>query len=166
MLNTDQPVLDQPLETPVAKVTAKLRTLPFIIQVAVIFVLLAVALSGFAWWRTGSAELVWPWLRGDRLVFQPTRIDFGQVPKTQILERQLRVINLSSKPLTLLGSQPSCDCISLDEFPIVVPAGKPHVLTLKIGIPEKSGSFEHFIKFFSDDQDYSSVLVTVTGSVP
>ncbi len=165
MLNTDQQVLDKPLEISVAKVTAKSRTLPFIIQVAVLSVLLAVALSGFAWWRTGSAELVWPWLRGERLVFQPTRIDFGQVPKAQILQRQIRVVNLSSKPLTLLGSQPSCGCISLDEFPIMVPAGKAHVLTLKIGTPEKAGSFEHFIKFFSDDQGYSSVVVTVSGVV-
>ena len=82
MLNTVQQVLDQTLEIPVAKVPAKSRTLSFIIQVTAICVLLAAGLFGFAWMRTGSMELVWPWLRGDRLVFEPMRIDFGTVPKT------------------------------------------------------------------------------------
>ena len=171
MFNSDQQVLDQPLENPVAKILVveaptKSRAFAIFRQVAMICVLWAVGMFGFAWWQTGSAELAWPWLRGDRLVFEPMRIDFGQVPKAQVLERQLRVANLSSRPLTLLGSQPSCQCISLDEFPIVLPAGQPHVLTLKIGTPDKSGAFEHFIKFFSDDPSSSSVVVTVTGSVP
>ena len=165
MLDTVPQVLDQPLQIPVAKATGKSRTLPFIAQVAAMSALFAVGLSGFAWWQAGSVELMWPWLRGDRLVFETTRIDFGQVAKSQILERRFRVVNLSSKPLTLLGSQPTCSCISLDEFPIVLPAGQPHVLTLKIGTPERSGAFEHFIKFFSDDPSSSSVVVTVTGSV-
>lgn len=165
MHNTAQQVLDQPLEPPVAKVAAKSRTLPFVAQVVAMSALFVVGLSGFAWWQTGSVELVWPWLRGDRLVFEPTRIDFGEVPKTQFLEKQIRVVNLSSKPLTLLGSQQSCGCISLDEFPIAVPAGKSHHLTLKIGTPEKSGSFEHTVKFFSDEPSSSVVVVTVSGSV-
>ena len=92
MLNTAQQVLDQPLEIPVVKATAKSRTLPFIAQVVAMSALFAVGLSGFAWWQTGSVELVWPWLRGDRLVFESTRIEFGQVPKSQILERQIRVV--------------------------------------------------------------------------
>lgn len=165
MLNTDQPVLDQSPESPVATVAAKSRTLSVIGQVVAMCALLAMGMFGFAWWQAGSVELVWPWLRGDRLVFEPMRIDFGPVPKTQILERQLRVANLSSKPLTLVGSQPSCGCISLDEFPVVVPAGKRRVLTLKIGTPEKAGSFEHFITFYSDDRGYSSIVVSVSGVV-
>ena len=161
MLETDDQVLEETPEITsaavaapeitVTKVAASSRSFPLIVQVAAITVLLEVALLGFAWWRTGSSKLVWPWLRGDRVVFAPTRIDFGEVPQKQILERQIRVVNLSSKSVTLLGFQPSCRCISLDEFPIVVPAGKPHLLTLKIGTPEKSGAFEHVVKFFSDE---------------
>ena len=165
MLNVDQPFLNQPLETSFAAVEARSRTFPFIAQVVAMSALLAVGMFGFAWWQAGSVELVWPWLRGDRLVFEPMRIVFGPVPKTQILEPQLRAANLSSKPLTLLGSQPSCGCISLDEFPVVVPAGKQRVLTLKIVTPEKAGSFEHFITFFSDVRGCSSIVVSVSGVV-
>lgn len=98
-------------------------------------------------------------------MFQPTRIDFGQVPPNQTLEREIRVVNLASRSVTLLGSQPSCGCISLDEFPIVIAAGKSHLLKLKIAIPSKLGSFEHFMKFFSDASGHSSVIVTVNGFV-
>ena len=165
MLSADPQVLDLPQVVPVAKGTARSTMLMFMGQIVVMSSLFAVGLFGFAWWQAGSVVFVWPWLRGDLLVFEPARIDFGQVQKAQILERQLRVANLSSKALTLQGSQPSCGCISLDEFPILVPVGKTHLLTLKIGTPEKSGSFEHFIKFFSDQPGYSSVVITVTGVV-
>lgn len=165
MPDTDRKVLDQSSEIALGKVVARSWTVPFILQVAVISASFAMVLSGFAWWRTGSTKLIWPWLCGEQVMFEPTRIDFGQVSQNDVLERQIRVVNLSSKPLTLLGSQPSCGCISLEEFPIVVPVGKPHVLTLKIATPDKSGSFEHFIKFFSDESSRSSVVVKISGSV-
>lgn len=106
-----------------------------------------------------------PWLRGERLLFEPTRVVLGDVPKSEIIERQLRVVNLSSHPLTLLGSQPSCGCISLDDFPIVVPPGQEHHLKLMLGTSAKTGPFEYFIKFFSDEPGYTSVVVTISGSV-
>lgn len=166
MSNVAEPALNHPTETPVVKSTTNSRKLSFVLQIAAMSGLFVVGLSGFVWWYTGSVELVWPWLRGDRLVFAPTRIDFGQVPKAQILEKTIRVTNLSSRSLTLLGSQPSCGCISLDEFPIVVQTGKTHVLRLKIGTSDQSGPFEHFIKFFSDEPNHSLTVLSVTGLVP
>lgn len=165
MLNTDQQVLDQSLEPPVAKVAAKSRTLPFIAQVVAMSALFAVGMFGFAWWQAGSVDLVWPWLRGDRLVFEPTRIDCGDVLKSAIIEKPIRVVNLSSKPLSLLGSQESCSCITLGEFPVVIPPGKEHHLKLKIGVSQNAGPFEHSIKFFSDDRGYSTAVVTISGVV-
>ena len=162
---TDGHLLEESSERIVAKVAPSSRTLPLVAQVAGISVLFAVALFGYAWWQTGSVELVRPWLGGERLLFEPTRVVLGDVPKSEIIERQLRVVNLSSHPLTLLGSQPSCGCISLDDFPIVVPPGKEHHLKLKIGTSASSGSFEHHIKFFSDERGYTSVVVTISGSV-
>ena len=161
----DGDLLKESSERTVEKVAPSSRTLPRVAQVAGISVLFAAALFGFAWWRTGSVKLVRPWLRGERLLFEPTRVVLGDVPKSEIIERQLRVVNLSSHPLTLLGSQPSCGCISLDDFPIVVPPGQEHHLKLKLGTSASSGPFEHSIKFFSDEPGYTSVVVTVSGSV-
>ena len=104
-------------------------------------------------------------LAGQRLLIEPTHLDVGAVEKASVLERELRVLNLGWKPFRLLGSQSSCGCISLDEFPIVVPAREGCTLKLEIGTSDKSGPFRHTIKFFSDTPGRISVVVPVTGIV-
>lgn len=135
------------------------------VHVAGIALIVVAAVLGFARWQTGSSALVWPWLQGQRLLFEPTRIVLGDVPAKTVIDRQIRVVNVSSRPLSLLGSQKSCGCISLDEFPIVVPPGGDHQLQLKIGTSDKLEPVQHVIKFFSDEPGYSSVIVTVVGFV-
>jgi hypothetical protein len=139
--------------------------LRFVIQVAAIALLLGSALIGFVRWRTGSMGRVWPYLAGQRLLIEPTHLDVGAVEKASVLERELRVLNLGWKPFRLLGSQSSCGCISLDEFPIVVPAREGCTLKLEIGTSDTSGPFRHTIKFFSDTPGRISVVVPVTGIV-
>jgi hypothetical protein len=108
---------------------------------------------------------VWPYLAGQRLLIEPAHLDLGDVERSSVLERELRVLNVGSKPLTLLGSQRSCGCISLDEFPIVIPARADRTLRLEIGASNKSGPFAHTIKFFSNAPGHMSVVVSVTGVV-
>jgi hypothetical protein len=139
----------------------------FILQVSAIVVLFICVLVGHAFWRTGSMALVWPYLVGQRLLFDPTHLVLGAIPKgTQVMEREIRVVNAASTDLRLLGSQKSCGCIALNEFPIMIPAGDEQILRLKIGMPRQPASFEHSIKFFSDDAARSSVVVTISGFVP
>ncbi len=137
----------------------------FVVQVTAITVVLASCLIGHAWWRTGSLRLVWPYMAGQRLLIEPTVVDLGNVPKGSVVQRELRVLNLGSEPLEMLGSQKSCGCISLDEFPIVIPARGDCTLKLKTGISNKPGPFGHTIKFFSDAPGHGSVVVSVTGVV-
>jgi len=140
------------------------NTQAFAVQVVGITLLMGAALAGYARWQTGSSNLVWPWLNGQRLLFAETQIDLGNVEQQEIMERKIRVANLSSEPLTLLGSQKSCGCIAIDEFPIA-PAGEDYQLQLKIGTSNKPGPFEHTIKFFTDESGYTSEIVTVKGVV-
>jgi hypothetical protein len=88
------------------------------------------------------------------------------VPAGKIIDRHIRVVNLSSSPLTLTGAQQSCGCITLNEFPITIHPGGEQRLELKIGVSRKPGPFTEAIKVFSDDQGSSSFVVKVTGSVP
>jgi len=141
------------------------RVLSFAAQIAGILAVIATALFGFAWVRTGSLDLAWPCLRGQRLVFLPPEIDCGVVPAGKIIDRHIRVVNLSSSPLTLTGAQQSCGCITLNEFPVVIGPGTEQRLDLKIGVSRKPGPFTESIKVFSDDQGSSSFVVQVTGLV-
>jgi len=166
-------MIDNSLETTSQDATASCSVkgvrrsgmLRFVIQVAAIALLLGSALIGFVRWRTGSMGRVWPYLVGQRLLIEPTDLDLGDGEREGVLERELRVLNLAPRPLMLLGAQRSCGCITLDEFPIVVPAGEERHLRLRIGMPGTPMSFEHSIRFFSDEPGGSSVVVTIRGSV-
>lgn len=160
--------VDSPPSTHLAsphRVTGFLRRQSFVLQVAGITLLLAAVLVGFAWWQTGSIQLVWSWLRGQRLLLEPTEIVLADVRQNVIVEKQIRVVNVSSRPMTLLGSQPTCYCIAVGEFPVVVPPGKEYYLNVKISTSAQEGPFAHLIKFFTDEPGYSPIVVTISGSI-
>ena len=162
-----QPVTDESGEVIPATDIRTSSWRSFIPQVTGITLLFLSVLVGHACWRTGSMTLVWPDWAGKRLLFEPTHLVLGSIPSgTKVLEREIRVVNAASTDLRLLGSQASCGCIAMDEFPIAIPAGSERRLHLKIGMPREPKSFQHSIKFFSDDRGYSSVVVMVTGSGP
>jgi len=162
-----QPTTDESGEVIPAREIRSSSWRSFILQVSGIALLLTCILVGHALWRTGSMALVWPYLAGQRLLFEPTHLNLGSIPKgMQVVEREVRVVNTAAKDLRLLGSQKSCGCIALDEFPIGIPAGKERLLRLKIAMPREPVPFEHSIKFFSDDPAKSSVVVTVAGFSP
>jgi hypothetical protein len=124
----------------------------------------AALIVGWARWQTGSFSLVWPYLQGERLLFDPLHVVIDNAPAGTIVERSIRVLNRSFSDVKLVGSQPSCGCITLNEFPVVIPAGGDYTLTLKIGIPDEPGSFEHTVKLFTDAAGYGPVIALVSGS--
>jgi len=159
-----QPVTDESGEVISATDIRTASWRSFILQVTGITLLFIGLVVGHAFWRTGSLAFVWPYLAGQRLLFEPTHLVLSEIPKgTQVVEREIRVVNAASTDLRLLGSQKSCGCIAMDHFPITVLAGKERKLRLKIGMPREPASFEHFVKFFSDDKAASTVVVTVSG---
>ncbi len=127
--------------------------------------LFAALFAGWAWYQTGTLSLIAPYLKGERLLFDPLHVVIDNAPAETIVERSVRVTNLASGDAKLVGSQVSCGCITLDVFPITIPVGATHDLKLKIGVPSASGPFEHTVKIFSDFEGYDSIVLTVSGSV-
>lgn len=154
---------EEPSESCSTKGGRRSGPLLFAVQVAAMALLLGAALVGFARWRTGSMGLVWPYLAGQRLFVEPTHLDLGDVGKGKALQGELRVLNLGSKPLRLVGSQSSCGCIAMGEFPVEIPGRAERSLRLKISTPREPSMFEHTVKLFTSEQGYSIVLVTVSG---
>ena len=136
------------------------------VQVVMITIFMLAIFFSYGWWRTGALASIWPWLIGQQLLFTPTQIELGNVSPNQVIEKQIRVINVSSKALSIVGSQKSCGCIGLDEFPIELAPGERHLLAIKIASGTKTGRFSHSIKFFCNGEHWSTVSVAVTGSVP
>ncbi|MEZ6034945.1 MAG: DUF1573 domain-containing protein [Planctomycetaceae bacterium] len=138
---------------------------PFIAQVAAIAVVMLSSVFCYGTWRTGSINLVWPWLMGRELLFSPMSIELGDVSETPVVETKIRVINVSAKRLSVLGSQRSCVCIGLDEFPVEIAPGETRDLRIKIGTAKTAGRFEHHIRFFVNDGRYTEVEVKIIGDV-
>jgi len=133
------------------------------VQIVMMAVFMLALLFAYGSWRTGSIELVWPWLMGRQLLFTPTRIDIGNVSPNQVIKKQIRVINLSSKRLSIVGSQKSCGCIGLDEFPIDIDSGSSQNLRINIVAATAAGKFEHHVKFFTNSSSGNVVEITVIG---
>ncbi len=127
--------------------------------------LFAALFAGWAWYQTGSLSLIAPYLQGERLLFDPLHVVIDNAPPETVVERSVRVLNRSSSSVKLLGSQPSCGCITLDDFPITVPTGQDYTLTLKIGVPSDPGPFENSVKLFADLGGYDSTVLMISGTV-
>jgi len=119
----------------------------------------------FAWWQAGSMAAARPWLRGQRLIIEPTHISFEKFGKGTQIERTINVTNLSTVSQTIFGSQRSCGCLSVDEFPFELAAGDKRKLTLRMQVSDHAGEFEYTVKFFTSEQDHSPTVVAVTGLV-
>ena len=137
----------------------------FVSRVLGIAVLMLAVVAGYGRWCTGSLELVWPWLTGQSLVFKPMKIELGTVEAKKWIETEVYVINLSNAPKALLGSQKSCGCIGVGEFPIEIPANSTHILKIRYSTLNKPGSFEHFVKYFSDDSECRVTQISMRGKV-
>jgi Protein of unknown function (DUF1573) len=144
--------------------TAKRGVRSAFLQVAALTMLFGTMLVGFAWLKTGSLAHAWPWLHGQKLLFEPMRVELGGIERSKILDRSIRVTNPSSKPLSLLGAQRSCNCMTLEEFPLTIPAGKSHDLLLKVASGSGPGAFEYSIKFFTNAPG-PPLIVIVSGEV-
>ena len=137
----------------------------FVVQVSAMALLAFSAIWGYAYWKTKSLELVVLWLNGERLLIEPTTIDLGSVPANQIIDKQIRVINLSSQDMTLFGSHESCSCLSLDEFPITLEPGTERQLSIRMSTAKDLGLFDHSVTFFTNDPKRSSTMVSISGTV-
>ena len=133
------------------------------IQVVMITTIMFAMLLGYGRWHTGSYDLIWPWLMDRQLVFSPMQIQLGNVSPSQLIEKQIRVSNVSSRQLSIVGSQKSCGCIGLDEFPIEIAGGKSENLRIRIAAGKAAGKFEHHVKFFTNSSSGNVVVFTVTG---
>lgn len=114
-----------------------------LLEIALLACLFTSVIVGWAWWTTGSYSLVWPYLQGQRLLFDPLEVVINDASPGSTIERSVRVVNLTGTKVTLLGSRQSCGCITLDEFPIEIENGDLYQVKLRFIIPPESGEFEH-----------------------
>jgi len=135
------------------------------IQITVLTLLVGCIFFGIGWWRSGAMATSWAYLQGERLLFTPANIIIENAKPGEVVERTIVVKNLSDKTITLLGSQESCGCITLQKFPIEISAGKKHEILIKINIDNDATSLENNIKIYTDHDGLATVTINISGNV-
>lgn len=91
--------------------------------------------------------------------------NIGQVePNTEKLI-QIEVENHSNRDTKLLGANLSCSCMSVDDFPMMVPAGRNLVVRMMVTFKNTEGTFSHEFHFTTDLYDYRKVSGVIVGTV-
>lgn len=118
---------------------------------------------GFAAYRAGSFSRALPYLMGQRFFVAESKIHLGELVCGAEAESSIRLINLGSKPISIIGARKSCGCIALESVPFEVSAGSTRPLKLKVKIPDGVGKFAHTIELYVADQGFSSFHVVLFG---
>jgi hypothetical protein len=103
-----------------------LRTLAF-------FVLISLALIGYGIYQFGSVGAFIAMARGNALHIEPAELFVGEVELGKSQNVSIRLRNLTSKRLKVLGSETSCGCaVSGDELPVVLEPYQVKPFQLKV----------------------------------
>jgi hypothetical protein len=137
-----------------------------LLRLLVMLVLPAMLPFAYATWRTGSPLRTIPYLTGQRLMFDVSKIDLGTIDLgTEKLIVPVHVQNTADKEMRLLGAYLSCGCMSLEELPLTIPARSNRRVEINLTLPDAETDFTLSVKFFSDDPVSPSTHVLLSGRV-
>lgn len=126
----------------------------------------AVVMLGAAivWPVFGSLPVAVRYLRGERLILEPTRLRAAGLSTSKPIFVSTAIRNLTGRPVRLLGSSVRCTCVITQELPATIPPGCTFRLSLKVqALPEKPAVDEPIV-IFTDHRDYPRLWVRVVGS--
>jgi hypothetical protein len=93
--------------------------------------LLALGL-GAAWMIFGSLPVALRYLRGERLIAEPTRIHLNHLSAEVPTEALVEVRNYNLRAVQLLGATTQCTCVFARDLPVTIPAGRRFRLPIQV----------------------------------
>ena len=94
--------------------------------------IVAVILAGIGIVWLGSWNAVAAWLRNDAVAVDSREKSFGDVVAGKEASASFGITNVSTVPITILGAQRSCGCISADDLPRTIAPRERITLTFTI----------------------------------
>lgn len=122
-------------------------------------------LALLAYLQFGSLGVAASYLRGDRLIVRPAQLTFGEGPRGAKRTPSFTVLNLTGRDVCITGSKQECGCIAVEDFPITVPSGGRHEITVSVSITGDEGEFDKGVFFFTDCPEKQVFRVRVRGTV-
>jgi hypothetical protein len=90
-----------------------------------------IATAGFVWWFFGSIPVALRFIRGERVILEPTRLRAVGLTLDKPVRVSTRIRNYTSKPVRLLGSNVRCTCVVVQALPVTIPPGGTYELIIE-----------------------------------
>lgn len=115
--------------------------------------------------QSGSVSLALAKLRGDRLLITPPVADLGSHTAGSLVHAQVAIINITERPLRLVGGTTDCRCITTADLPVTVPPGGSVTIRIQVGFGGHPGRFRRGYWLWTDDHKHPQALAWFTGLV-
>jgi hypothetical protein len=115
------------------------------------------------WYFFGSLPVALRFLRGERLILEPSQVRVGKLSTATPVMASTRICNYTSGRVRLLGFNSQCTCVVAQALPAVIPAGGTYDLAIEIrAIPNKQ-VVDEAIVIFTDNRKHPRLGVRVSG---
>lgn len=121
--------------------------------------LFAIAIGGVSV-PFGSLANAIAYARGNYCMWQQGEVDIGVISPGKSAMAVAVIVNLTREPLTIIGGQADCGCISSETFPIVLKPQEERKLSFNINYAGR-GDFVHFVRIY--DQTSASHILLLRG---
>jgi hypothetical protein len=135
------------------------------LEILLAFLVVLVGVGTWGYYEFGSWETTLDWLRGERLLIRPSAISLGEVCRGEEREVMLQVVNCTAKDIWLVGGGSSCGCLTLNRFPVCIPAKGRQELTIKIRVISKTAEFYQLVQYYTDDEERPILIVPIRGHI-
>jgi hypothetical protein len=103
--------------------------------------------------RCGSFGALVAAVQGHVLYVEPSRIPLGDLKPRERITVRVRLRNLASQPIKVLGSHsiPSCGCVVAEELPVDLAPGEIKEVSINLTVPaSRSAEFEITVSFYAN----------------
>jgi len=127
------------------------------LAIAVVLGILVIWLGS---WKAGMA-----WAKGHSVYVLADPVAVHDAPGGSRVVTAIRLRNVSTRPVRVLGGRSDCSCVLVEELPFDLRAGESREVRVRLTVPEKKGaSFEHSVLLFLSVPG-PPVVTTVSGTV-
>jgi hypothetical protein len=113
----------------------------------------------------GSVPVALRYLRGERLILEPSEIRIDRPKNGGSVTVEALVSNMSDRPVNLMGANASCSCVVTSRLPAIVEPGGQFKLPITVNVtPDKI--VDETIVLFTDHPNHVRLSVRVMAALP
>jgi len=120
---------------------------------------------GLGWLRCGSLQGTIAALQGQSVIAEPGSLWVGDVEPGAPLHVNVRLRNLTAKPVRVIGGHSDCGCTMTDRWPLELPPGESTEVPLALKAPlNRTERFQLAVEFYLQPRARAPEFV-LTGRV-